>query len=253
MKKVLIADTSKASIVMSSEIFKDTINGCNVDLASSGSEVIEKIKHNKYDMCLIDFDLPDVDGPFLILEIRKYYSGPVLLTAYPDDNVYQSVKNDLFYFDDSGDFIEKPIRISTLSKKIEDFLFKNHRVYKRFKSYLPSQLIIKAEGPGKKAPKVSGIISNISVTGAKLDVATLVQLKKNEEVTLSLSLPLFEEGEDGNLRPQMKKNQYVYAETKIKSQVIWKNKNKEVGLKFSKLTASQISDIKTFMRLATPV
>ena len=88
MKKVLIADTSKASIVMSSEIFKDTINGCSVDLASCGAQVIEKVKQNKYDMCLIDFDLPDVDGPFLILEIRKYYHGPVLLTAYPDDNVY---------------------------------------------------------------------------------------------------------------------------------------------------------------------
>ena len=40
------------------------------------------------------------------------------------------------------------------------------------------------------------------------------------------------------------------AETKIKSTVVWKNKDKEVGIKFEKLSATQISDIKTFLKLA---
>lgn len=252
MKKVLIADTSKASIVMSSETFKDNIQGCAVDIAHTGKEVISKLKENKYDLCLIDFDLPDVDGPFLILKIRDLYSGPILLSAYPDDNVYQSIKDDLFYFDDSGDFIEKPIKSTKLAEKIKMFLVNNHRLYKRFKSFLPSQIILKASGPGKKAQKINGIISNISFTGVKMETANLANFKKNEPITLSLSLPVYEKTDEG-LKPQMKKNEYIYAETKIKSTVVWKNKDKEVGIKFEKLSATQISDIKTFLKLASPM
>ena len=63
MTTVLIVDACKPSLVMTSEIFKDKMSGTIVDVAQSGKETIEYLADKTPDLCVIDFDLPDVDGP----------------------------------------------------------------------------------------------------------------------------------------------------------------------------------------------
>src|SRR5690606_33289568 len=109
MTTVLIADTIKPSLVMSSEVFKDKIPGAEVIVASTGEEAIRLVEERKPDICLVDFDLPDVDGPALVIALRRVYEGPILMTAYPDQNVEKAVEEHLFAFNDANAWIRKPV------------------------------------------------------------------------------------------------------------------------------------------------
>ena len=90
MTTILIVDACKPSLVMTSEVFKDKIPGTVVHVSSSGKEAVEFLKENEPNLCVVDFDLPDVDGPSLVEAMRKLYSGPILMTAYPDAMVKEA-------------------------------------------------------------------------------------------------------------------------------------------------------------------
>ena len=102
MAIILIADSCKPSVVMSSEVFKDKLPGSVVHVAGTGKECLELLVQVKPDMCVVDFDLPDADGVTLITAMRKLYKGPILLTAFPDKIVKDAVDADLFAFNDAG-------------------------------------------------------------------------------------------------------------------------------------------------------
>ena len=189
MTKVLIADAIKPSLVMSSEIFKDKIPGAEIIVASSGAEAIEMADTQKPDICLVDFDLPDVDGPALVLALRKVYSGPILMTAYPDKNVREVVGDELFAFNDASGWVSKPIKFDELAAKIDKFLIENHRTGRRFSLDLPVQLIAKAAGRGKRAPKSNGKLINLSLGGACLQLESTMKVKKKQEITISIESP----------------------------------------------------------------
>ena len=159
MAKILIADAIKPSLVMSSEICKDKIPGATIFVAATGADAIAIATEQKPDLCLVDFDLPDVDGPALVVALRKVYQGPILMTAYPDKNVRASVIDDLFGYNDASGWVSKPIKFDELADKIDKFLIAHHRTGKRFATALPMQLIAKAAGRGKRAPKSSGSVN----------------------------------------------------------------------------------------------
>jgi len=65
MKRILIADASKASLVMTSEVFKDHFPGVQVVVARTSADAIELAKSaGELDAFIIDYDLPDRDGAF---------------------------------------------------------------------------------------------------------------------------------------------------------------------------------------------
>lgn len=190
MTKILIADAGKASLVMSSEVFKDKIPGSFVHVARSGSEMLQLIKEHKPDMCVVDFDLPDVDGVTLIGEIRRCFTGPVLLTAYPDSVVDIAVKDNLFAYDDAGGWLPKPIRAENLSEKIDKFLIGKHRVWHRFDAAFPTHVVGKGAGRGKRAPKADGSVVNVSLEGICVRLSASLSVKAMEEVTVSMRVPV---------------------------------------------------------------
>jgi CheY-like chemotaxis protein len=191
MTTILIADTSKPSLVMTSEVFKDKVQGVIVLVAKTGSEAVQLAKTHNPDMCVVDFDLPDVDGVTLVSALREFYKGPVLLTAYPDDVVKNAVTDNLFAFNDAGGWLAKPIKVEDLNQKIEKFLLEKQRVAKRFPSTLEMfmQLIGKGAGRGKRAPKVNGRVVNLSYGGACIELDKPLTIKSSEELTLAFSLP----------------------------------------------------------------
>ena len=77
MTTVLIVDACKPSLVMTSEILKDRISGTIVDVSISGRDAIDYLAEKRPDICVIDFDLPDVDGPALVEAMRKIYDGKI--------------------------------------------------------------------------------------------------------------------------------------------------------------------------------
>jgi len=253
MTKVLIADAIKPSLVMSSEVFKDKITGCTVIIARTGLEAIQLAEQEKPDLCLVDFDLPDVDGPALVLALRKIYSGPILMTAYPDKTVEQAVEDHLFAHNDASAWIRKPIKFDELSAQIDVFLIEQNRTGKRFDMEIPMQVVAKAAGRGKRAPKSGGLITNLSLGGACIQLDTSLKMQKEQELTLSLSMATTSKAkkpaEKLTVKTKAKTSTRKSPDTKIKATVAWITKDGQVGLRFSKLTDSQQKGIEDFLKL----
>lgn len=256
MTTVLIADAIKPSLVMSSEVFKDKIPGAEIIVASTGEDAIRLVEERKPDICLVDFDLPDVDGPALVIALRKVYQGPILMTAFPDKNVEKAVEDHLFAYNDASAWIRKPLKFDEISAQIDKFLIERQRTGRRFSTDLPMQLIAKASGRGKRAPKASGKILNISFGGACIQLDSSLKMAKKQELTLSLTIPdtsiEFQRARASkskdNRASLTTSNRGGASETKIKATVAWVSKEGQVGLKFSKLTDLQQKGLELFLR-----
>ena len=234
MTTVLIADPCKPSLVMTSEVFKDKLPGTVVDVAVTGKDALEYLSSKRPDLCVVDFDLPDVDGPALIEAMRKVYDGPILMTAFPSAIVKQAVEDNLFTCNDASAWVQKPVNFEDLSGKIDRFLVGKYRLERRFDSEFNTQLVGKATGRGKRAPKVSGTIVNISIGGACVKLAGALKVKKAQELTMSIELPAAKE-----VDTKKKAAATAVNEAKIKATVAWINNRGEIGLQFAKLSEVQ--------------
>ena len=272
MAKVLIADASKPSLVMSSEVFKDKIPGSVIFVASSGREMLEALGRERPDICLVDFDLPDVDGATLIVALRKIYDGPILMTAFPTEVVDTAVSDLLFHYNDASAWIRKPVRFEALAERIDAYLIFKRRLAKRFDVDMDSRLVAKATGRGKRAPKVSGRIVNISLGGALLLMDHSDRLPKMKNVILSIMVPsdgktvfvprpLLQAVPNAPLKGKTKAKTKAKAkpvklpkikveEYKIKAEVAWIDAEGQMGLRFGKLTAAQTKSLEVILRLA---
>jgi CheY-like chemotaxis protein len=246
MTTVLIADSCKPSLVMTSEVFKDKIMGTVVDVAATGKEALDYLIARRPDLCVVDFDLPDVDGPALVEAMRRVYDGPILMTAYPSDIVKQAVVENLFAYQDASAWIPKPINFDDLSEKIDRFLVSKHRLERRFNASFMTQLVGKAAGRGKRAPKVDGKVLNISLGGACVKLQGPLKVKKSQELTMSIELPA--QDEEGKSATARKKKTLAASESKIKAKVAWINSKGEVGLQFGKLTDVQRKQLEVYFK-----
>ncbi|MGR3319240.1 MAG: response regulator [Candidatus Anammoxibacter sp.] len=107
--------------------------GCTMELAKDGSEAVEKVKNNNYDLVLMDCQMPIMDGFEATREIRNHEQGGnhvpiVAMTA-------NALKGDRELCIDAGmdDYISKPFR----HKDMLEVLLK----YCKTKVYIPSSTI----------------------------------------------------------------------------------------------------------------
>ena len=257
MPLVMIVDSIKPSVVMSSEIFKDKIPGAVVLVAGTGKACLEMLAEHKPDICVVDFDLPDTDGATLIGAMRKVYTGPILLTAFPDSIVEEAVKYELFAFNDASAWIPKPVKFEVLSQKIDQFLVGKRRLGRRFEiaSDIETMMVGKGAGRGKRAPKSGGKIVNLSLGGACVELFEQLKLKHGEEFTLTLPLPSAESVKDKNKdKNTVTKRKAAESEAKIKATIAWVDKKSQLaGLAFGKLSDVQKKRLETLLRSSISV
>jgi CheY-like chemotaxis protein len=190
---VHIIDSSKPSLVMTSEVFKDKIPGSTVSFSLTAKDGVAYLmaKEGKGlpDALVVDFNLPDADGVTLIKELRKFYRGPIFMTAHPDKIVDQAVQEELFHYHDACCWIPKPVRFEVLEKRIEQFVVNRHRLGKRFDVDFMAHLVGKGEGRGKRAPKFNGRALNISMGGLCVAFNHPAKLKRDEEFVVTMGVP----------------------------------------------------------------
>ena len=251
MVKVLVADTCKSSLVMTTEIFKDRIPGCTVIIAGTGEECVEMVNTHKFDMVVADFDLPDSDGVNLTHVLRKIYSGPVILTAYPEEIVNEAIEKELFTYADSLGWVPKPVKFEILEDKIERFILNKRRVLRRFDTDFTAVVVGKGAGRGKRAPKVTGSMNTLSIGGASMVLDDeLKAIKIGDEIILNVDIPENIIKEDIEAAKKAKKTPTIKTKTtKFKATVAWTNKKKtEAGFQFSKLSSSESKQIEKLLR-----
>jgi CheY-like chemotaxis protein len=107
--KVLVADRVKNSREAMTEIFTDA--GYAVSSASSGSETIEKLTRESFDLIFCDFDMPRRSGPEMVRMARALNQGAKIIVISSSDgpSVRRRVKKEGAF-----EMLNKPLRRASL-------------------------------------------------------------------------------------------------------------------------------------------
>jgi len=115
---ILVVDDDEGIRETLSDLF--SIMGHRVVVAKNGLEAISKVREINFDVILMDFLMPELDGIKAYNEIRKISPDTVvvLMTAYPDDIQVEEVAQEgiakvlakPFYFEEINELLEEKKR-----------------------------------------------------------------------------------------------------------------------------------------------
>ena len=81
MHKILLVEDIELAQIIARHMLKSL--HCDVDVASTGMEAIQKARDNQYDYILMDLGLPDMDGFTAAEKIHEFSHVPIIaLTAH---------------------------------------------------------------------------------------------------------------------------------------------------------------------------
>lgn len=170
MKRILIADASKASLVMTSEVFKDNFPGVQVVVARTSADALELAKTcGDVDAFIIDFDLPDRDGANTAAKLKKISDKPILITAFDKPEVHKAIESELAAYEDCQNWIKKPVRAEFVVSIAQRFIEGRYRTQRRLEVDFPAVLewIIKTP----EAPKTAALSEKAKKTPLKTAAA----------------------------------------------------------------------------------
>jgi len=107
-KNVLIVDDNEAVLSLLAEVVRT--QGINVESASNGSDGLNLIKNNKYDLIMCDIKLPDIDG----LEIFKKVEKDLTDTSFIFMSGYVVGKENMEIINRSAGFLKKPFTVDNV-------------------------------------------------------------------------------------------------------------------------------------------
>jgi CheY-like chemotaxis protein len=108
--RVLIVDDTVSNQQLM-KVFLD-MWGCVSDLASNGQEAVDRIKTTHYDLCLMDLQMPVLDGfqaaKFIRTHINKKIPIIALTAAVMQEDIDRSYESGM------NDFLPKPVDVNNL-------------------------------------------------------------------------------------------------------------------------------------------
>ncbi len=117
MDKVLVVDDERDICRMISNILKE--EGYKVDKAYDGEQAIKRVKKKDYNLMLLDYKLPDIDGINVLKEIRRIKPSlkVIMISAYGSPSIKSMAKKLGAYR-----FLDKPFDLNRLVKIVKDAL-----------------------------------------------------------------------------------------------------------------------------------
>jgi PAS domain S-box-containing protein len=114
--RILLAEDNVINQKVATRILSQM--GYRPDVAQNGVEVLEALERQKYDVILMDIQMPDMDGLEATRQIRKLYTGArrpwiIAMTA----NAMDSDRQDCFAAGMDG-YLSKPVRIEALESEL---------------------------------------------------------------------------------------------------------------------------------------
>jgi DNA-binding response OmpR family regulator len=118
-ERILVVD-DEAEIV---ELLRDVLvaEGYAVDAAPDAAASLQLIRENIYDLALLDFNLPDMDGVMLHHQIRQMDAELASRTIFMS-GLLQSDGNLGYYMSQSGGFLAKPFDIRDVLRQVRTVL-----------------------------------------------------------------------------------------------------------------------------------
>ncbi|MEM7184309.1 MAG: response regulator, partial [Spirochaetota bacterium] len=120
-KKILLVDDNESNIRVALHHLKK--RNLYVEVAMGGEEAVEKITQQKFDLVLMDLEMPKKDGYTAASEIRAmpgeaFQKLPlVALTAYPIYQIKRKLKSHGF-----NDYLSKPFKNSDFHRVLDTYL-----------------------------------------------------------------------------------------------------------------------------------
>ena len=107
---LLLVDDNVEQVAALAEVLR--LDGLNVELATTGTEALERIEAATPDMLIVDVQLPDLDGAAVILRARELRPAlpAALLTGYPPD--HPAVKRAIATTQSA--YLAKPVNVDAL-------------------------------------------------------------------------------------------------------------------------------------------
>jgi DNA-binding response OmpR family regulator len=118
-ERILVVD-DEAEIV---ELLRDVLSaeGFVVDAAPDAATALQLVRENIYDVALLDFNLPDMDGVMLHHQIRQMDAELAACTVFMS-GLLQSDDNLGYYIAKSGGFLAKPFDIVDVLRQVRSVL-----------------------------------------------------------------------------------------------------------------------------------
>lgn len=116
-KSILVVDDDKSILRTFSRILQK--NGYEIDTAETGKEAIEKANSRHYALALVDFKLPDIDGPDLLAKMKRPLQNTIkiMITGFP------SLESGIKALDQGADaYLVKPVKPEELLMLIQEKL-----------------------------------------------------------------------------------------------------------------------------------
>ena len=119
--RILVADDNDLNLMVACKLLEDT--KIQIDTSNSAWDVLEKTKNRYYNLLLLDYKMPQMDGVQLLHEIRKQENGlckdvsALLVSA----NTYFGSEDKLIKSCFDG-LLEKPLQPSRLESEIRRFI-----------------------------------------------------------------------------------------------------------------------------------
>jgi len=120
-KLLLVEDDELAS-----ELISDFLEDCgfHVETVFTATDGVARVKHEGYDLLILDINLPDFNGYEVLKNIKNRVSIPIIITS-----AYNDTKSKLLAFKyGASDYMVKPIDLEELEARIWLQLGKNSEI-----------------------------------------------------------------------------------------------------------------------------
>ena len=120
--KVLLVEDDE----LASEIMSDYLKECgfDIDFVFTATDGVAYIKHEGYDILILDINLPDFNGYEVLKNIRHSTTLPVIITS-----AYSDTKSKILAFKyGASDYMVKPLDLEELEARIWVQLSKNSKI-----------------------------------------------------------------------------------------------------------------------------
>lgn len=119
--KVLVVDDNRANQQVAQGMLENL--GCYCEVVSNGQEAVDQVIRGRFDLVLMDCNMPVMDGYDATRQIRKYEgaeSGKLPILAMTANNSQKEIDK----CEDVGmsDFLPKPLSLQSLGKQLERWL-----------------------------------------------------------------------------------------------------------------------------------
>ena len=184
--KVLVAEDNS----LNQELIKYLLEKSNLDykIVSNGEEIINEYKNNKYDLILMDINMPIVDGITAFKQIRSYEENENLIKVPIVALTANAIKGDKEKFLDLGmdGYLTKPIKINELKEVFTNYLISNNKIEinQELNQELNKIEIKKTEGKKMEEKLVISFDKNDAINQLGLDEDTIDMLLENFFLTL---------------------------------------------------------------------